>query len=296
MTWTRLDDAWTERADLAELDHSTRWHYLALIQFCSRTGRYDGAMRVVDARRCSDVDDPDAAHARLTRAGLAEYDPAARTLTLTQIDQHIPPPSVREESERARVRKERNRRHKNGDHSQCYRQRCALGKLDEPQPARPTSDPSPGGVSHVVSHVTPGRDRTGQDGDRTGREREASQGDDSRERIDLTTGEVLDDWPTVAGSAPTRVECRQCNEPMSPDRVAAGHSRCASCEASRGEWLSNLVGATSTPTTTPSPAPSTSTTTTDAPGRPCADCGEPVTTPNRVRCPRCLAAMRSGSR
>ena len=36
MTWTRLDDRWAERAVLAQLSYETRWHYLAMIQFCSR--------------------------------------------------------------------------------------------------------------------------------------------------------------------------------------------------------------------------------------------------------------------
>ena len=89
MTWTRLDDGWTERADLAELPLATRWHYLALIQFCSRTGRLDGVVRLADARRCSDVDNPDDAHESLITAGLLERRDGG--FALLEIYEHVPP-------------------------------------------------------------------------------------------------------------------------------------------------------------------------------------------------------------
>ncbi|NLF16745.1 MAG: hypothetical protein GX595_05750, partial [Lentisphaerae bacterium] len=70
MTWTRLDDAWTDLPVLADLSLAARWHYLCLIQFCSRSGNYDGKIRVVDALRCSDVPEPRQAMNDLHRAGV----------------------------------------------------------------------------------------------------------------------------------------------------------------------------------------------------------------------------------
>lgn len=122
MTWTRLDDRWTERADLADLDHGTRWHYLSMIVFCSRTGRLDGRLRLADARRCSDVDDPDQAHSDLIAAGLIVQESSG--FLLREIDEHVPPPSVRQESERAALRMRRSRAHRRGDHHLCLPKHC----------------------------------------------------------------------------------------------------------------------------------------------------------------------------
>ena len=47
-SWTRLSDDWTDRAELARLSFEDRWHYLALIQMCSRGGHVTGVLRVVD--------------------------------------------------------------------------------------------------------------------------------------------------------------------------------------------------------------------------------------------------------
>jgi hypothetical protein len=124
MTWTRLDDSWVDDQVLEELDHGTRWHYLALIQFCSRNSRYDGVMRIVDARRCSDIDDPATAIALLAGAGLLEIEDS--TVRVVRIEQHIPPPHMRDENRKARQRteKRRSRLHRAGDHSECLPANC----------------------------------------------------------------------------------------------------------------------------------------------------------------------------
>lgn len=70
MTWTRLDDGWTDQQVFDAIPYEIRWHYLSMIQFCSRTARYDGIVREEDARRCSDVSDPDIANTTLVAAGL----------------------------------------------------------------------------------------------------------------------------------------------------------------------------------------------------------------------------------
>ena len=122
MTWTRLDDGWTDSTDFADLDHATRWHYLSMIQFCSRTAKYDGLMRRGDAMRCSDVDDPGGAIAALAADGLiAIEDKYVRVL---RIEEHVPPPSVRESAEKTKVRVRRHRKHSNGDHSECLPTHC----------------------------------------------------------------------------------------------------------------------------------------------------------------------------
>jgi hypothetical protein len=123
VTWTRLDDSWSERRDLGNLPVHVRWHYLAMIQFCSRTDRVDGLIRRRDAQRCSDVDDVDAALADLVAAGFLTTEGAS--FRVVEIDSHVPPPYVRKSAEQARVRKQRSRAHKSGDHSLC-REHCEV--------------------------------------------------------------------------------------------------------------------------------------------------------------------------
>ena len=162
MSWTRLDDRWTERPDLALLPYETRWHYLAIIQFCSRTDRIDGVLTIKDAKRCSDVEDPGRAIRDLLDAGLLE--PDAGRLRIVEIHEHVPPPSVRQKAENDKVRKRRERAHKAGDHSLCLPDHC----------------------SHVTVTGDVTRDPgTGRDG--TGR----LEGEGSSERIDRVTGEVI---------------------------------------------------------------------------------------------------------
>lgn len=170
MSWTRLDDAWTEMTELAELEHGVRWHYLAMIQFCSRTDKVDGVMRVLDAYRCSDYLDPEGAIKALEKAGLVKSIPSSNpmkaTVKVIRIDDHIPPPSVRNKREADKLRKRRQRAHDAGDHSLCIADKCP----------------------HVTPNVT--RDVTRDPGtgqDRTGRDNEDAVSD---EKVDLKTGEV----------------------------------------------------------------------------------------------------------
>lgn len=123
MTWTRLTDTWCDDPVFEGVDFAARWHYLSMIQHCSRTGRYDGTLRLVDARRCSDVDDPAAALGNLVVAGLVENVDGA-TVKVVRIDEHVPPPSVRDAAATTKVRVARHRKHKNGDHSECLPEKC----------------------------------------------------------------------------------------------------------------------------------------------------------------------------
>lgn len=122
MTWTRLDDTWTDDQVLAELSFADRWHYLAMIQFCSRTKKYDGILRPADARRCSDHPEPGAALSNLEAVGLVIN--VGNGYKLPLIDDHIPPPSVREASEKSKVRMRRMRQHKEGNHADCLPKHC----------------------------------------------------------------------------------------------------------------------------------------------------------------------------
>lgn len=130
MTWTRLDDSWTDDPIVNELPFEDRWHYLALVQFCSRTRKYDGLIRAVDAYRCSDHPDPHGAIRRMAALCLVTIQGA--NVMVNRIDEHIPPPSVRKNSERSKVRMRRSRLHKSGDHSQCLPSNCEAVKALAP--------------------------------------------------------------------------------------------------------------------------------------------------------------------
>lgn len=180
MTWTRLDDRWTDSPALEEVSFEDRWHYLAMIQRCTRTETYDGTLRAVDARRCSDHPDPAGAIARLTEAGLVEVVQGGKYRVLA-IDDHTPPPWVRKKTERDRDDKRRKRAHDVGDHSLC--------KSDAPCVVTT-------GVSTVGSDSRTGQVRSGRD---------------EVKKAILPTNE----WPVVhISKAPV---CEVCMEPMSMD-------------------------------------------------------------------------------
>lgn len=141
MTWTRLTDTWCDDKMLRPLNLAARWHYLGMILACSRNEDFDGVMRLRDAERASDVDDPVQALADLIDAKLVVNVDGA-TVKVKRIAEHVPPKSVREKSaERTR----RWRKHKDGDHSECTPKNCDVSRDGH-------SDPSP------------------RDGDRTGRD------------------------------------------------------------------------------------------------------------------------------
>lgn len=184
MSWTRLDDMWTESTELEALTFAERWHYLTMIQHCSRTRKFDGNMRMVDARRCSDHPDPDEAINSLAGAGLVQV--LGPTVKVLQIDGHIPPPSVRNKQEDDRKRKQRQRKHKEGDHSMCVPEYCEAS------------------LPPVTSEVTrdKGSDpRTGQD--RTGRDIEIPH---SVEEVDPETGEIASDPSTSTADPSAQLE------------------------------------------------------------------------------------------
>lgn len=119
MSWTRLDDGWGNKIRSMDLSFPARWHYLELIQWCSRNRLYDGRVRTVDARIASDVDDPFAALDELVKVGLLEVE--EKGYRLAKIDEHLPPEYLRDEKRKAdqRTRQDRARAHKSGNHSMC---------------------------------------------------------------------------------------------------------------------------------------------------------------------------------
>lgn len=144
MSWTKLSDDFTDRADLAGLDPADRWHYLAMIQLCSRGEHLTGELRAVDARRASDHEDPAAAVQRIAAAGLLEV--TGTTVRVVEIDEHIPPPSVRMKADADKRRKRRERAHKAGDHHLCLSDHCtsAAPLSSRPEPRDVTRDPGTG--------------------------------------------------------------------------------------------------------------------------------------------------------
>jgi hypothetical protein len=168
LTWTRLDDTWTDKPQLEDLDFAARWHYLAMIQFSCRNGRHDGVIRNVDARRASDHPDPARALSELAAAQLISVE--GNAYRILHIADHVPPADVVRRAEQAKIRKRRERAHKNGDHALCLPDHCLH---------------APGGVTPESRNVT--RDTgTGQDG--TGR------AEDNRGSTE--SGNVIE-WPTA---------------------------------------------------------------------------------------------------
>ena len=123
MTWTRLDDNWMADEAFDELDIYDRWHYLAMIQFCSRGKRYTGVMPRVEAETCSTAPDKPGILAKLITAKLVKELDGGRVQVL-RIEDHVPPPSVREASAATAIRVARHRKHKNDDHTDCLPDKC----------------------------------------------------------------------------------------------------------------------------------------------------------------------------
>lgn len=147
MSWNRYDDRFTTAKAWDGVSFAARWHYMALVELCGSTERYDGTVPFRLALGCSDVPDPAACIDELVTAGVLTT--STDTVTVATIDEHIPPPGERQENLLPRKRKNtaanRKRKCENGEHSR----HCPLDTC----PARTGSPP---GIP-----VTPGRDGTG---------------------------------------------------------------------------------------------------------------------------------------
>ena len=154
MTWTRLDDNWLADEAFDGLDVPTMWHYLNMIQFCSRGKRYTGVTPLVHARTCSIVDDPLAAIAALIDAGLVENMDGA-TLRVVRIEEHVPSADLRKKLAQDKVRAARHRKHKAGDHSECSPDRCPASRDASRQSSRDARDSDGTETGQAVTGSTP---------------------------------------------------------------------------------------------------------------------------------------------
>ncbi len=157
MTWTRLDDNWMADEAFDGLTIYDRWHYLAMIQFCSRGKRYTGVMPLIEAETCSTAPEKASILAKLIDAKLVKKLDEHRVQVL-RIEDHVPPPSVREASAATAIRVARHRKHKNADHSDCLPGRCPQvpGNADtEPSNALHQDKDSDGKGQAVTGSTTP---------------------------------------------------------------------------------------------------------------------------------------------
>lgn len=198
MSWSRFDDRWVDRPVWESVDLASRWHYLCLVQTCSRNERYDGVMPLTRARRASDVDDPDACHAVLEAHSLIEI--SGDQLKVVQIDEHIPPPSIRNNAADTAVRMARSRKHKNGDHSTCLVEHCEKAGQSKP-------------VTEVVTRNT----RTGQDGQQ-------------QEQQVQRSAPVTRNYDEPVNPSFSAATCRLCNQPPRDKAGIGASGLCMSCE------------------------------------------------------------------
>lgn len=122
MSWLRYDDRFTEDCRWDTVSHAARWHYIAMVEECSRARTWDGRLPARRARRVSDVEDPDACLKELDDAGFVLN--GITVVTLLEIAEHVPPASIRTNAEKTRVRMRRLRAHRAGDHSLCLPDHC----------------------------------------------------------------------------------------------------------------------------------------------------------------------------
>lgn len=153
MSWTRFDDNWSDRMSQLGMDFVTRVHYMAMIQFCSRTNKFDGVLKPVDARRASDVDDPQGCLNELMHLNLVtrHVTPDGERYAIVEIDRHVPPPHLRDKprKEAGASRTQRWRLHKAGDHSKCLPDNCP----DAPVTAPVTRHPGTGQDGHGLEEL-----------------------------------------------------------------------------------------------------------------------------------------------
>lgn len=122
MSWTRLDDSWTERPELERIQHDDRWHYLCMIQRCSRTGNREGFLTHAAAQRCSDHPEPRRALAGLQAVGLIKQTDGG--WLLLEISEHVPSDATLKRTESLRLYQKRSRAHRSGDHALCLPKNC----------------------------------------------------------------------------------------------------------------------------------------------------------------------------
>jgi hypothetical protein len=138
VSWLRYDDRFTGDQRWDNVSHAARWHYIALVELCGATERYDGVLPLLQAQRASDVPDPDGALRELAKARKVKV--SRSKVTLLTIDRHVPPPSIRNNAEQSKERMRRKRAHDAGDHTLCRPEGCP----DVPVTGHVTRNPGTG--------------------------------------------------------------------------------------------------------------------------------------------------------
>jgi hypothetical protein len=144
MSWLRFSDDFTEWQEWDMAHVEARWAYVCLVQACSRGKYWDGRLpkaRAI-AALAAQVDDPQQCIERLAILSLVHEIRSERVIHLPRIHEHIPPPGVRSNTEKSKIRMRRKRAHDAGDHSLCL-------------------DTCP--VTGTVTDLVTGNTRTGQD-------------------------------------------------------------------------------------------------------------------------------------
>lgn len=135
------------------MDYEARWHYLAMVQYCSRNERYDGRLSLISVRKASDGADHERTLAILVEAGLVRNVDGA-TFELVRIRQHIPPPYMRDpvRKERQRDEKRRSRLHAKGEHGECLPASCDRAGNADVSTDTGTGQDGPGQEVPPVTH------------------------------------------------------------------------------------------------------------------------------------------------
>lgn len=183
MSWLRYSDDYTQDRVWENVGYEARWHFKALIEACSQSRRWDGALSRRLAERASDVPDPAECLRELHAAGLicvtdGVTDHASGTqghapdcvtdhapgIAIPTIEDHIPSESNRDENrlprKRANTAAWRARKCAAGAHSKdCPPDTCELKLAKKAARAAKAGN---GGVSDsVTAHAGTGRDGTG---------------------------------------------------------------------------------------------------------------------------------------
>jgi hypothetical protein len=121
MSWLRFPDDFSEWAEWDMASTDVRWAYVCLVQACSRGKYWDGRLpkKKALASLVAQVDNPQQCLERLAMSSLVHELRREQVIHLPRIHDHVPPPGVRLNSEKSKVRMRRKRAHDVGDHSLC---------------------------------------------------------------------------------------------------------------------------------------------------------------------------------
>jgi hypothetical protein len=183
VSWLRYSDDWTRDRAWDGVSYEARWHFMALMEMCSQSRRWDGCIPLTHARRASDVPDPDQCLVELQAGGficvtesvtgnadatlghapdcVTDHAPGVAVPT---VEDHIPTEANRDENrlprKRANTAAWRTRKCAGGDHSKdCPPDTCELKLAKKAVRAAKAGN---GSVSEsVTTHAGTGRDGTG---------------------------------------------------------------------------------------------------------------------------------------